>query len=100
MFCCPGFENHVKSAGNRGIGVLVEKIPEGFMFVLQSRGIAYEDERKIQPVPSDININVSSSVGMKFCPWCGYRLQELVNSSYEELTEIAEQHKKYNTLQL
>jgi len=97
MFCCPGFQNNVEAAGERGIAVLVKKTPEGTMFVLQSRGIAFDDESKIRPMPGapDIKIRVSCTTGLRYCPACGRRLQELVEASPRAFEELAEKHKKF-----
>jgi len=96
MFCCPGFQNNVEAAGERGIAILVKVTSEGIMFVLQSRGIAFEDESKIRPMPSapDIKINVSCTTGLQYCPACGRRLQELVKASPRAFEELAQKHKK------
>lgn len=97
MFCCPGFENSVANAGQRGIAVLAKKTSEGVVFVQQSRGIAFDDESKIGPMPGapDIKINVSCTMGLRFCPVCGRRLQELVETSPRAFEELAQKHKKF-----
>ena len=97
IFCCPGFQHRVGDAGQRGIAVLAVKTSEGIRFRLQSRGIAYEDESKIHPMPDspDIKINVSCESGLQFCPFCGRMLQELVKASPQAFEELAEKHKKF-----
>lgn len=67
------------------------------MFLLQSRGIAFEDTGKIRPVPDypDIKINVSCETGLQYCPWCGRRLQELIEASPEAFAELAKKHKSF-----
>lgn len=101
-FCCPGFQNNIQAAGERGIAVLVVRTAEGIRFRLQSRGIAFEDESKIGPMPGspDIKINVSCSTGLQFCPACGRRLQELVTAAPGFFDDLAEKHKKLQTLKL
>jgi hypothetical protein len=69
------------------------------VFLLQSRGIALEDVSKVHPMPGapDIKINVSSEVGLQYCPWCGTRLQELVEASPDAFDDLAEKHKMFYT---
>jgi hypothetical protein len=98
IFCCPGFEHRITNAGQRGIAVLAHKTSSGIMFLLQSRGIAFEDEGKLRPMPIDISIRVSCDVGLQFCPFCGRRLQELVKASPEAFKELVEKHKRFQTL--
>lgn len=62
------------------------------MFVLQSRGIAHADERKIKPIPIDIDINVSSEVGLRYCPFCGCQLDPLLQRSPQAFEKLADEH--------
>lgn len=97
MFCCPGFENSVRNAGQRGIAALAKRTCDGIVFVLQSRGIAFGDESQIGPMPGfpDIMINVSCTTGLRFCPWCGRRLQDLVEASPRVFEKLVQKHKKF-----
>jgi hypothetical protein len=97
MYCCRGFQNSIESAGHRGIATLVKETDEGICFVQQSRGIAFEDESEIRPVPGapDIDINVSCTTGLRYCPFCGRQLRELVQTFPEAFAELAEEHKKF-----
>lgn len=96
-FCCPGFQHRVADAGQRGVAVLVVNTPEGISFRLQSRGIAFEDEKKIGPMPGapDMKINVSCEVGLQYCPFCGRRLQDLVKASPKAFEELADKHRQF-----
>lgn len=92
MYCCAGLENLVGNAGERGIAVLVRVTKDGIRFVLQSRGVAHEDEGKLQPMPLDINVNISCNVGLRYCPFCGRRLAELVESDPKSFNELLDDH--------
>jgi hypothetical protein len=96
-FCCEGFENFIASAGEPGIAVLVRKTPERIRFLLQSRGIPFEDESKIRPRHDapDIKINVSSESGLQYCPICGHNLEKLVKASPTVFEQLAEKHKRF-----
>lgn len=97
MFCCPGFQNSVANAGQRGIAALAKRAGERVVFVLQSRGIAFDDEGKLGPMPvgPDLKINVSCTTGLRYCPVCGRRLQELLEASPQAFLKLAEEHKKF-----
>lgn len=95
MFCCAGFENLVRAAGERGIAALVREEPDRLMFMLQSRGIAFEDERKKIRTDSEFIINVSCNVGMRFCPFCGTQLRDLVDRNPKGFRELAFHQRKY-----
>lgn len=98
IFCCPGFQHRVADAGQRGIAVRVVNTSDGIRFRLQSRGIAFEDESKIRPMPEmDMKINVSSEMGLQYCPACGRKLQDLVNTSPKDFEELAKKHKQFYT---
>ncbi len=99
MFCCPGFQNGIEAAGQRGLAILVHRTSSGIMFLFQSRGIAFEDVGKIRPNPTapDIKINVSSESGLQYCPWCGRQLRELIAASPEDFEELAKKHKSFYT---
>jgi hypothetical protein len=84
MYCCDGFKNCVETAGERGLGIVAyESAPGEIGFMFQSRGIAFVDESRWIAGPDyiDIVINVSTHVGLKFCPFCGRKLKELTQDS-------------------
>jgi hypothetical protein len=88
--CCSGLQNLLSNAGQRGIAVLVRRTSDGISLMLQSRGIAFNDEPKLRPVPMDLDINVSCSVGLRFCPFCGRNLEELVKASPRPFEKLAD----------
>jgi hypothetical protein len=49
--CCPGFQNLLNNAGQRGMVALVRQGFAGIDFLFQSRGIAFDDEQKLRPIP-------------------------------------------------
>jgi hypothetical protein len=101
-FCCAGFQHLVLSAGQRGLACLVIQRQEGNAFCLQSRGVAFEDEHKLRAVPEapDFKINISSESGLRFCPFCGRKLQDLVAANPEAFNFLAEEHRKFRTVDL
>jgi hypothetical protein len=98
-FCCAGFQNHISDAGHRGIAVLAVATSEGVRFRLQSRGIDFEDENKFRPIQEfpEIKINVSCMTGLKYCPFCGCRLQDLVKASPKVFEDLVEKHRQFRS---
>lgn len=96
VFCCPGFEHRIANAGQRGLAILVRNTSEGLIFLLQSRGIAFEDEGKMKPVPTDIYFNISTTTGMRYCPACGTFLKRLIEASPEQFEKLAKEHEKFD----
>mgnify|MGYP005858191645 CR=1 FL=1 len=96
-FCCPGFQHRVADAGQRGIAVLVVNTSDGIRFRLQSRGIAFDDEKRIGPMPGapDMQINVSCEVGLQYCPFCGCKLLDLAKASPKAFEVLAEKHRQF-----
>ncbi len=96
MCCCQGLKNFLSMAGDRGHAILVYEVPSGKIgFQFQSRGIAYKDVSKIKPNPnaSDIKINVSSEIGIQYCPACGHNLEKLIKKNPIRFKELATKHR-------
>jgi hypothetical protein len=95
MYCCIVFENIVKSAGERGLSILIKKLGDKLCFCLQSRGIAFPDVEKIRSGGPDMMINISAEQCIKFCPYCGKRLDKVINANLDHFEKLAAQHKKF-----
>ncbi len=101
MYCCGSFRNYVEMAGERGFAILVEETTSlGLVFVFQSRGVDHGDESKLGPTSGDMLINIASSTGFRFCPWCGEEAQLMIDKSPKEFQKLAQKHKKLKTLDL
>ncbi len=98
MFCCSGFENLVSYAGDRGHSIVVwlnhKQEP---CFFMQSRGFPFGDEKKFSAVDInvDVKINVSAEIGIRYCPFCGRLLEEMVNDNLSFFVDLAKQHEVY-----
>lgn len=82
-WCCAGFEAASAAAGDRGIAVVVDEGSGGAPeFYLQARAFASGSE-------PDLNVEVPMSLvietGLRFCPWCGARLQRWYRGRASEL---------------
>ena len=82
-------------AGQRGLATLVDRTPRQFIFLLQSRAVAFGEERRLRIEPMDIKLNIDVTVGIQFCPWCGRRLEELGAAAPGEFGELARQHREF-----
>ena len=100
MFCCDGLKSLIENAGQRGIAALVERVPGGIMVVLQSRGVAADDEPKLRPggPGHDYKINISTSTGITFCPFCGKRVEKTIEKERVLFEELADRHDKLRTI--
>ena len=81
-WCCKAFQGWFEAAGTRGIGVFVSMI-EGreAAFILQHRALDPGS-----PVPNtSFPLTTVSDVHIHFCPWCGVRLKEFYQDTYQEL---------------
>ncbi len=98
MLCCSALEMCIDEAGNRGLSVVVQKIQGEFMFEFQSRGISWEDARvPIKPVPEgpDVVINVLTTAGFKYCPWCGTALKNPSSQQSLLIEEKERAHRRF-----
>lgn len=98
IFCCIGFENLIKNAGQRGLAALVWHPRQGLGFLLQSRGISFLDEESLIRGDQDIIINISSETGLSYCPFCGTCLKDLADASPKEFITLALEHKMLHNL--
>ena len=95
--CCVGFDGLLANAGKRGLAALVESRSTGLGFTLQARGLAHEDLPLLRPVPDGPNVHwsISSSTGLRFCPFCGESLTQLLKWDRKRYEQLAQLHAKY-----
>jgi hypothetical protein len=73
-------------------------------FLLQSRGVSLEDEAKLRARSGgklfdvDVTINLSAQLGIRYCPFCGRRLEELLHENREFFQKLAQEHEKFVTV--
>lgn len=96
IFCCQQLTNAVSSAGERGIAIVLEELPDGIVFNLQARGISHGDLGKVRPMPGlEISINIAHDVVVRYCPWCGTELQALIKQVPGDFAALARRHAVY-----
>lgn len=94
MYCCDGLTNSISQAGERGLSIIVERTPQQFVFFLQSRSVAFGEERRLRVEPMDVRFNIDCTIAIQFCPWCGRKLREVAAAASEQFTELARRHRE------
>ena len=81
-WCCSVFKGWFEAAGERGIGVLVDRLADGNpAFIVQSRSVDADDEGpKDHPRP----LTLVAELHIQFCPWCGRRLRD----AYQDAVDL------------
>lgn len=103
-FCCAVFKNMVENAGERGLSFVVQRYKMDLHCLWMSRGISFEDEQRLNKLTleernnafntSDYRVNIRSASGLPYCPGCGQRTQDMVDTSPIAFAELAEAHKE------
>jgi hypothetical protein len=95
-YCCTGLRNLLVCAGERGNAVVVWVDSSGEpRLLMQSRGVSFEDQSKLKPADLDVKINLSAETGMRYCPFCGSLLEQLINENREHFQTLAKEHEKF-----
>jgi hypothetical protein len=92
MLCCDRLESTIANAGQRGIAVVVRRVPAFFIYYLQSRAVTFGEEEKFVQERSEQRVNLVYTMGIGFCPWCGRRLDDLAEAAPEVFAELARRH--------
>jgi hypothetical protein len=90
IFCCSTFAAKVSDAGSRGLSFLVGELVGTPSFVIQSRGVTFDDEERMLAV--SVSLNVASEIPIAFCPFCGARLAVLLRDHKQEIEKLASSH--------
>jgi hypothetical protein len=99
QFCCQPFKELIDRAGQRGLAAVVHRYGANpLKFLLQSRGIAHEDVVEPKEVSTRIVINIQTLKRIDYCPFCGTRLQELLDATPAEYEELAVKHHPFVTM--
>jgi hypothetical protein len=95
MLCCDRLETTIANAGQRGITVLVRRVPEFFIYYLQSRAVTFGEEERLVQQRIEQRMNLVYTTGIGFCPWCGTRLDDLAEAAPEVFGELAKLHEAF-----
>ena len=82
-WCCPGFSLLTESAGERGLGVVIDKkSDESPLFLIQHRTL---DPGAPPPPNNGGALTLISEVEIRFCPFCGADLHHTYGTRIETL---------------
>jgi hypothetical protein len=91
-WCCDGFRNAFEQRKDRGLFVYVRppsSANSGPLFSLATRSVRQEDIPLLQGAAKtlpEMDINLQSQTGMRFCPWCGIELKRF-EATYPKLLD-------------
>lgn len=82
-WCCSSFKARYEKVGEQGLGVLVDRGPEGHpRFLLQHRAV---DAGQKLPSTGSVSVALVTDVGMAYCPWCGRNLEKFYKRKVDQL---------------
>lgn len=96
-YCCYGSQNMFRNVGQRGIALIVRLNFEGDpRIALQSRGVDFDEIPVLERSPvREFSINVACEIGVRFCPFCGARFEDVIRRNPEFYLDLAKVHEKY-----
>ncbi|HYG49826.1 MAG TPA: hypothetical protein VD905_02935 [Flavobacteriales bacterium] len=84
--CCDTFLWKVSEIGKKGLSIIPIKESDILYFALQGRS---------HDVSEVADKHSMFQQAIRFCPWCGKDLQNLITENKIELAKLAELNKKY-----
>ena len=90
-WCCPAFRNLYEGRYDRYLFVFAR--PPGWgritvlSFWLAFRSVRHEDRRRLQMLPPDVPLTISTSERVLYCPFCGANLEQVYGGREAELVE-------------
>jgi hypothetical protein len=92
QFCCSFFEWHVYDAGRKGFSIIPQVCNNQYQFIFQGRN---QDENGKTETERIIESQV-----IRFCPFCGCNLEELIKRNKEAIVELVEKYKDLSPLSI
>jgi hypothetical protein len=85
MFCCDFFKENVFEAGRKGFSIIPCKIEnvDSYFFAMQCRSEDFQENYS--------TIFISQRT-IKYCPWCGKNLAEIIKINKNEIVELAREY--------
>jgi len=82
-WCCEAFHGHYQMAGQRGLGLLVERNASGVSeFVLQFRAVEGDRPRLSH---TEQPLSLVEETQIRYCPWCGRQLDRWYGNKVDQL---------------
>ncbi|MBN1207284.1 MAG: hypothetical protein JXB05_20535 [Myxococcaceae bacterium] len=97
--CCGGFEGLLDAAGQRGLSVIAAEEAGQRGFRLQARACDAADipmlaKRLAGEREGLSNVSLAAQTGMRYCPFCGTELDQLIGRRVEEFGVLLEKHRQ------
>ena len=100
-YCCDPFFHALDNAGKKGFSIIASKENDDVFYYIQSRLCNFKDKDefvakfKSLPKPLGISIPMEMQKKIEYCPFCGKRLDTMLQTFNPETMEILDEHKKY-----
>jgi hypothetical protein len=80
----------IDNVGMSGISVGVKLRDNEYVPFIQSRGVSFDDELKIEGMAASIcDINISTDVAIQYCPFCGTDFRVWLRKNRELASQIS-----------
>lgn len=97
--CCKQFEELISEAGQAGISIILRRLGSDIGFFLQARSYHHDQEDKALGLPRAPEpprpFYMQIQQGIRYCPFCGKSLKDLVSPDSNEIDRIVDMHRKY-----
>ncbi|MCG8701129.1 MAG: hypothetical protein MI922_23955 [Bacteroidales bacterium] len=100
-YCCDPFYHALANAGKKGFAVVVSGNGDSVIYYMQTRICDFDavDDilAKFKSLPEPLGVSLPFQMQKKiaFCPFCGKKLDNLMQTFQDETIELIELHKKY-----
>jgi hypothetical protein len=95
--CCEQFQWHVEEMGKRGLSIVLKSRGDFTFFCLQSRGCDYEHAKLLEGknLGIDRQINVATQIAIKYCPFCGTKLEDWLFHNRTEAQKLINRSEQF-----
>lgn len=97
--CCEVLDGYIDSIGNKGFAVaplLEDKDEMRFILVGCTEDVVLSNDTGLPP---EINPNITKystfQIGIRYCPFCGQDLNNVVKRNKEHLKQVYQNYKEY-----
>ena len=102
IYCCDAFKNLVNNIGKKGISIIPINEYGYKYFNLQWRSLDKKDEKifdeNIKHTQIDCNMYLSLQTTINYCPFCGYKLANLIMKNESEFNDLVNKYKNLSKL--
>lgn len=96
--CCDALNWLISYAGKAGLSVVVRKLGDAPAFAIQARACHADQEGRFAHLPKGVELpqplRIAVQTGIKYCPFCGTRLADLLDDRSVEVSRLIEAHRQ------